>query len=518
MAEKEYTVVAPDGKEITLIGPVGASQADVIAQAQKLYQPNKQPAKPPAFTPTAENRGNIINTDVPTVVGSQPNALNPQPPARPVNMMDRVKSLYEVPTAIAASMVTEPLSQAYGVARSIPEGIRTGQNLPELGRKYAQQAREAISYQPSSPVSQSALEGIGSALEAAKIPPYIGNIGAIPSFVQGAPNVRPVMQESVMPATRNMASALRNEGQMLQEAAQPITSRISQAVEPVANKMAAALRKKPTLIETAPSSASLAEESTRYFNKAKNSGVELNPEYFGNMMQTIGGDLRELGYDARTMPKVAVALDQLQNKDIPKDFQELSNLRKFIRNAQRSKEDDERMVATRLKAEFDDYIANMPDSSIIGGNKEGLADWKKARDSYSKLSKSEVFEDMLDKAEIRDSKLSTEQYLHNKLLQLSEDDRRMRLFTPEEQEAIRSAAKGTGMQNFLAAAGKYNLRNLSATTMGSLLGLGLAGPVGAIVAPVVGGMAKYKATQIRKNDVENLAAMVRAGKKGATNE
>jgi len=26
MAEKEYTVVAPDGKEITLIGPVGASQ------------------------------------------------------------------------------------------------------------------------------------------------------------------------------------------------------------------------------------------------------------------------------------------------------------------------------------------------------------------------------------------------------------------------------------------------------------------------------------------------------------
>ena len=40
MAEKEYTVVAPDGKEITLIGPVGASQADVIAQAQKLYIPN----------------------------------------------------------------------------------------------------------------------------------------------------------------------------------------------------------------------------------------------------------------------------------------------------------------------------------------------------------------------------------------------------------------------------------------------------------------------------------------------
>jgi hypothetical protein len=160
----------------------------------------------------------------------------------------------------------------------------------------------------------------------------------------------------------------------------------------------------------------------------------------------------------------------------------------------------------------------MPESSIIGGNKEGLADWKKARDTYTKLSKSEVFEDMLDKAEIRDSKLSTEQYLHNKLLQLSEDDKRMRLFTPEEQEAIRQAAKGTGMQNFMADAAKYNLKNISATTMGSLLGLGLAGPFGAIVAPALGAAAKYKATKIRKNDVNNLAAMVRAGKQGVENE
>lgn len=43
MAEKEYTVVAPDGKEITIIGPEGASQDQVIAQAQKLYKPSQAP-------------------------------------------------------------------------------------------------------------------------------------------------------------------------------------------------------------------------------------------------------------------------------------------------------------------------------------------------------------------------------------------------------------------------------------------------------------------------------------------
>jgi hypothetical protein len=470
------------------------------------------------FTPTAENRGNVINADVPTVVGSQPNAVNAQPQAKPVTMMDRVKTLYEVPTAIVAPMVTEPLSMAYGVARSIPEAISTGKNAPEIANQYYKQASQAMQYQPTSPESQAVLGTIGEGLQATKLPPYMGNIGAIPSFAQKAQNIKPVMQESIIPASNRMANALRTEGEMIAQTAQPITSKVSQVTEPITNKIASALRKTPTLEETAPSSASLAEESSKYFNKAKASGVELNPEYFGNMMKSVGSDLREFGYDARTMPKVAVALENLQNKEIPKDFQELSVLRRFIRNAQKSKEADEKMVATRLKSEFDDYIANMPDSSIIGGNKEGLADWKKARDAYTKLSKSEVFEDMLDKAEIRDSKLSTEQYLHNKLLQLSEDDRRMRLFTQDEQEAIRKAAQGTGLQNALARAGKYSLKNISATTLGSILGLGLAGPVGAVVAPTIGGLAKYKATKIRKNDVNNLAAMVRAGKTGVENE
>ena len=38
----QYTVQAPDGHTITLEGPEGASQADVIAQAQKLYQPKAE--------------------------------------------------------------------------------------------------------------------------------------------------------------------------------------------------------------------------------------------------------------------------------------------------------------------------------------------------------------------------------------------------------------------------------------------------------------------------------------------
>lgn len=54
----EYTVQAPDGKTITLQGPDGASEADVIAQAQALYTPKAAaPAARPAARRPAPTRG-----------------------------------------------------------------------------------------------------------------------------------------------------------------------------------------------------------------------------------------------------------------------------------------------------------------------------------------------------------------------------------------------------------------------------------------------------------------------------
>jgi hypothetical protein len=512
--------------DVVGIGPV--ELPDGMSREQMAAALNKLPK--PKFQPTEQNRGNVINTDVPTLVGERPNAVNAQPPARPVNMMDRVKALYEVPTAVAASMVTEPLSQAYGVVRSIPEAIKTGQAPAELGQKYAQQARENISYRPSSPVSQSALESIGSAFEATKIPPYLGNIGAIPSVIQQAPNVRPVIQESVIPAGRNMANALRNEGQMIQEAVQPVIQRgmdvarpiAEKAVEiaqPVTNKMAEALRREPRIDiaaigKSAPSIDDLATQSATLFKQAKESGVELNPQYFSNMMKSVGKDLRSEGYDARLMPKVAVALEEMQNAAIPKDFAELSTLRKFIQIAQKSDDSDERRIATILKSDFDDYVANIPESSVIGGNKQGLTDWKKARDTYAKMSKSEIFTDMLKIADLEKTQFSAsgaENSLSKQLRQLAKNEKKMRLFTKAEQAAIKQAAKGTKTQEILRIYGKFAPTS-SVNSILPLLATSVSGPIGlGLTAGAVG--ARYGATKMRKSDVNQLAAMMRADAK-----
>jgi hypothetical protein len=503
--------------EVPGVGPV--ELPDGMSREQMADALNKLPK--PKFAPTEQNRGNVINSDVPTVVGSQANAVNAQPVAKPVTMMDRVKTLYEVPATIGSAVISQPTSMLYGLGRGAVEDISQGK-MPtgESRDKFYRQAVQATQFQPTSPESQAIMGTIGEGLEAAKIPPYLPGIGKIPSAVNSAPSIRPVVN--------NMAQALRNEGQMIQEAVQPtiqrgmdvarpVVNKAMDIAEPVVNKMSQALRSEPKvdiagIAKNAPAFEDLAAQSSALFKQAKESGVELNPQYFSNMMKSVGKDLRSEGYDARLMPKVSVALEEMQNAKIPKDFEELSTLRKFIQNAQKSADPDERRIGTILKAEFDDYVANIPESSVIGGNKEGLTAWKKARDTYSQMSKSELFTDMLENAELDKTKFSmsgAENSLSQQLRQLAKNQKKMRLFTSEEQQAIKQASKGTNTQNVLRLFGKFAPTS-AVSSIPALLTTSVSGPLG--LAMTAGSMgARYGATKMRKSDVNQLAAMMRAG-------
>lgn len=176
-------------------------------------------AKKAGFDPDAylKEKGTPIYADVPTVAGEKPNIVRYEkaPDVKPSTMMDRVKTLYEVPTALVAPMATEPLSMLYGVGRSAVEGAMQGQApSPQARDEYYRQAKQNISYVPSSPESQAVMETIGEGLQAAKLPPYIPAIGKIPSATQAGMQVaKPIAQETmqaVKPAANKMANALRS--------------------------------------------------------------------------------------------------------------------------------------------------------------------------------------------------------------------------------------------------------------------------------------------------------------------
>ena len=253
--------------------PDSMSKEQIVSAIQKL----------PMSKNAEANKGTPIYADVPTVAGAKPNIVRYEqaPQAKPVTMMDKVKALYEVPTAIVAPMLTEPLSMAYGVGRSAIEGAIKGQAPSGEARdEYYRQAKQNISYQPTSPVSQEVLGNVGEALTAAKIPPYLGAIGAIPSAIQKAPNVRPMVQESVVPAANKMAQALRTEGQMIQGALEPVTSKVTQAVQPITSKatqVAEMLRREPKgNVEVIGVGAAEVPEATTRYQTAQQLRVPVN--------------------------------------------------------------------------------------------------------------------------------------------------------------------------------------------------------------------------------------------------
>jgi len=430
--------------------------------------------------------GTNISSDVPSVItAANRGSVAPVEPA--ISMANKLKSLYEVPATIASGMVSQPASMAYGVGRSIIDRATQGQEAnPQAREEYYKQARQATQFQPTSPASINALESIGGALETAKIPPYIGNIGMIPSFAQAAGAVKPAIQETAQTVKPTLANVLRRE---------------------------------PSITTKAPSAEELAQTSRNLFTSARESGVELNAKDFATNMAGIGKELRNEGYDPRLYPKLAVALDEMTQSGIPKDFNELSTLRKFIQGAQKSADPDERRLATILKDDFDTYVSNIPESSVVGGSKEGLKQWKEARDTYSRLSKSEVFTDMLENAQIDKSKFSMsgiENSLAQQLRQLAKNDKKMRLFTSEEQDAIKAAAKGGAGQNALRFIGKFAPTS-AVSSIPALLATSVSGPVGLAATGAAMG-ARVAATQLRKNDVNKLAALMRSSKNLETGE
>jgi hypothetical protein len=151
----QYTVQAPDGQTITLEGPDNASQADVIAQAQRLYQP----------------KGSVEVSAVPAQFGQTGGGAAVGKP----QIVDRTNVLSEPrPLESALAGATKSvIDPAIAVAQ-----VATGGNLgtSELAKRLGEQADV---YAQENPV------WYGTGRVAGAVAPAIGmskGIGMLPSF------------------------------------------------------------------------------------------------------------------------------------------------------------------------------------------------------------------------------------------------------------------------------------------------------------------------------------------------
>jgi hypothetical protein len=267
------------------------------------------------------------------------------------------------------------------------------------------------------------------------------------------------------------------------------------------------------LAET-PSAEELLAKSKQLFGEAKDLGVEINATKFSQDMKKVGRDLELEGFDGELFPRIQTVLNRLQDTTTPKDLNKLQSLRKMIATIQRSNEPEERRFASMLKSDFDYYMANLPEQRLAGGSKEALDKWKEARDTYAQLSKGDIFQDMLEKAKTQRNVLTQsgeENALFKELRKLAENPKRLRMFSPAEQAEIKRAAEGGSVQNAMRFLGRFTPTGpVSGIFAGGAL---LAHPAIAIPFEAASLVSRAGATKIRKDDVNRLAAMMRAGYK-----
>jgi len=364
---------------------------------------------------------------------------------------------------------------------------------------------------PAAPETQTPTERVvGGGLEA-----MTGVARTIPAFIKASttaasPVTRGVTEQlAVAPKTQAIVTpAAVMSGQTVTEATgNPLYGAATTLATGTAGSV-----KRPQKQE-ALSTQALDRIATDRYDQLQRSGVQLKTDEFVNAMDDIAKGLRQEGYTPKAFPKVAGAIEELTSTAQPKDWTELQALRKMIRSGQKSIEPEERRMASILLDDYDNYLMTVPKESIASGDMKNAGQlWSEARNAYSKMKKSEVFEDMLNEAKLDKSKFTQsgeENSLAKQLRQLAKNDKKMRLFTKDEQDAIEKAAKGGNVQNMLKFFGRFAPTGV--VPVGLSVGTTALAPMIGIPLTIGAAGSRGLATNMRRGSVEDLTNMMRTG-------
>ena len=110
----------------------------------------------------------------------------PLPPNPPLTLREKISGVVETPFAVGANLISAPFTYLAGAG----------------GREFQRAVGKEITYQPRTQIAQEAVEGVGKAFEASKIPPYMNPMGFTASL---APALRAT--SDVAQAGKSMATA-----------------------------------------------------------------------------------------------------------------------------------------------------------------------------------------------------------------------------------------------------------------------------------------------------------------------
>jgi hypothetical protein len=395
-----------------------------------------------------------------------------------------------------ASLILDPL---YQLAGKEPASRQQAQALTALGLpEYPQTTMGRVAE-----AGTEALAGAGSQLTAAA------------QFAQkaGTPLARSIAERFAAQPSAQLAST-------------PPAAIASQAtLEATGNPLAAlaagvgtgaAAGVRPRRFEGVPTAEELANQAKLQYQRAADAGVVVKLESVQTLSKNLAQQAKALGYDPDLHPGVRAVLRRLgEEGSTAKTIEDLEVLRRVVRApASDYANKDQQRIATQLIKKFDDYVNQLGANDISAGNApEAISALKNARQLYARNIKSDIIEDIVNKADLSSTQYSQsgmENAIRVQFRALAKNKTKMAQFSKEEQDQIRKIVKGDTLQNTLRFVGKF-----APTGVVSALptaGAAAVNPYLAPLVPLVSFPARKAAEQMNMANIDMLTQMIRLGR------
>ena len=440
---KEYIVTAPNGKEYIVTAPEGATQDEILAYAKKNYAE--------AAEPSAESR--TVKQEI----------------ARQAGLAGR--AIYEGFTA-PATMALEGVKGAYNLAA---QAIGSESRMPSVAAAQSRMLTQAGLPEPETfgeRAAQAAMQGMVGT----------GAMQALPRTVAGIPTT---------PLTANLERqipAAAVAGGVAQPAAETVKKLTDSDLAAtlvgfgagalgaqVGGKVGAKLAAEPIPVVTIDE---IRQRAARAYTRVEDMGITLNQNGANNLFNRITTDLK----DANFLPENAASVQTVLNRyakiigrgDV--SFNDVDQMRQMAGTLLSSNDANVRRLAKVMSSSIDNYLASLTPANVSAGAgrvDEAVATILEARKDWRNQARASQLEQILDIAEVKalNPNISESEAIRKGFINLAANQNRLKLFTPNEQAAIRRVASGGGLDSLLSFAARFNPERSTLVSTGTIAGV-----------------------------------------------
>ncbi len=262
---------------------------------------------------------------------------------------------------------------------------------------------------------------------------------------------------------------------------------------------------------------SVRQAAQRAYNSVSEQGIVLGQPSAQTMVKNVRNALDDARYLPENAPDVQNVLkrfDAVTSRGNVK-FDDIDQLRQMANDLKANQDPNIRRLSGVMVKEIDDFVARLSPKDVVageGGIDEAVKTLSNARKDWRNLSRATTIDDILNTAEVRASNpnASESELIRQGFIRLAANKEKMRVFSQDEQNAIKAVAKGGSLDPLLSFVAKFD------PTRRNVLGAGAVGAAAykpEVALPLIGAGVGAEAMQdlLRRRNAQRLMSSLLTG-------